>query len=714
MTAARDRVHLSDTCREAGPEGRHKARMTHYRNDPAFELHPLRLAAGMAVLLATCVPAGAGTSDVPGAHAVRFMADPVVVTARASERVLSQTPGSIAVLHADEVAAETAVSVPDLLNLVPGVIRSTDSPWSGEVNIRGLSRESVIFLIDGCRVNTATDINARFGLVDPLSVQRLEILKGPVSSLYGSGSVGGIVNVMTRTGRFTERTSRTGGFSVRGNGNTGGFGVYGFMNLNSPSTYVHAGQSFRDHGSYRDGDGNEVRNSQYEDNMTKVAFGHKVSPWYTVEVNAQFVEARDVGIPGSGTAPLPSSADVTYPRTTRRLVSVLNTWTPAAGLFEKSSLNLYMQSVDRRARIDNFPEAGPLSSVEPRADHDTLGARWLNALQTSSRDISAGIDVWERRLRHSRRVKTLKTGRTLTDQPLPNPTFVSAGCFVEDDWAVSSRLVLNAGARVDVIDVENEANALWDEREATDTGWNVHLGGTWELGAGFHLKALAASGYRAASMEERYQYLELGSGITKWGNPDLDPERSRFVETGIGWRGLHGGFGVSAFYNRLEDMIGERYEDAETLVNDNVDQARLAGVEAETEWRLTSTVLLYGNAAYTSGRDTRNHEDLPDIAPFGGFAGVRVGKEVGPWATLESSFAARQDDVPRGARETPGWATLDLGLGWRFREAATQHSVFLGVDNLLDKEYRTALATSRGLEYNEPGRTISAGYDMRF
>ena len=113
-----------------------------------------------------------------------------------------------------DIAERQAVAIPDLMNEVPGAARNADGPWASDVIIRGLGRESVVFLIDGARVNTATDLGGRFGLIDPMEVERIEILKGPVSSLYGSGSIGGVVSVVTRGGRFTPSPATSGGVAA--------------------------------------------------------------------------------------------------------------------------------------------------------------------------------------------------------------------------------------------------------------------------------------------------------------------------------------------------------------------------------------------------------------------------------------------------------------------------------------------------------------------
>lgn len=130
--------------------------------------------------------------------------DPVLVTARGRSSNLSATPGGTGLIVTEQIAAEQPLSLTNITARLPGVTKASDSAWGSAVNIRGLSRNRVLFLVDGARVNTATDINAQFGTVNPSDIQRIEVLKGPVSSLYGSGSVGGVVNVLTKGGSFDE------------------------------------------------------------------------------------------------------------------------------------------------------------------------------------------------------------------------------------------------------------------------------------------------------------------------------------------------------------------------------------------------------------------------------------------------------------------------------------------------------------------------------
>jgi len=118
--------------------------------------------------------------------------DPMVVTARGRESLISQTPGGVGIVDQEEISAMNPVSITNAATRIPGVDKSSDSLWGSAINIRGLGRNSVVFLVDGCRVNTATDINAQFGTVNPLDIQQIEVLKGPITALHGSGSMGGV------------------------------------------------------------------------------------------------------------------------------------------------------------------------------------------------------------------------------------------------------------------------------------------------------------------------------------------------------------------------------------------------------------------------------------------------------------------------------------------------------------------------------------------
>lgn len=166
--------------------------------------HPLRPAS----LLARCFCGAAlvffSSGAALGADAAKSSAlDEVLVTARGIAAPASKTPGGVGVVMSADIRETGPASIAEAMARIPGVSKSGDSPWSSDVNIRGLGRDSVVVLIDGVRMNMTTDINGRLGVVNQNDIERIEVLKGPVSALYGSGSTGGVVNIITKKGKFT-------------------------------------------------------------------------------------------------------------------------------------------------------------------------------------------------------------------------------------------------------------------------------------------------------------------------------------------------------------------------------------------------------------------------------------------------------------------------------------------------------------------------------
>ncbi len=640
-------------------------------------------------------------------------ASQVTVTARGYETPLSETPGSISIIDSRMFKAGSGAGLSDFAYYFPGINSASDGAWGSELSVRGLSRESVIMMVDGCRVNTATALGARFGLVAVRDIGRVEILKGPVSSLYGSGSVGGVVSVVTRRPEFSERPAESKEFFAGAGSNPQGFEGYANWQFSDRKHYIYLSQSYRDYASYEDGSGEEVENSQYSDAQSSVRAGYRLMPGHRIEANFQYFRGWDIGIPGSGTAPLPASADVTYPDSDRALGSLVYSAEPRGKALKESRLNAYYQYIKRRVIIDGFPAQSPVEEVTPGADHDTFGVRWFNRFVYAGHTIAGGVDAW-RRTYDGFRTKKLRSGAVKKDEPLPDAVYDSAGIFAEDDFPVGRRISVNMGARADQIVVDNQPTPRIEEDLERDVSWNGHIGATLKMTDKLSMKALAARSYRAASPDERFQFLELGGGAIKLGNPELDPEVSTFVESGLQWFGSDRYISLTFFGNYLDDLISERMDEPGVIRNANVSEARIEGVEFSSKFLFARGIEASGNLTYIEGRDTVRDEYLPGVPPLNGYVSVRKSIEGAPWLQLQTEFAAEQGKTPDGVAETGSWMVFNLGIGWQWTVAENQRHLFFGVDNLLDADYRDYMATYRGNFYEEPGRSFNVGYEATF
>jgi hemoglobin/transferrin/lactoferrin receptor protein len=653
--------------------------------------------------------------------------DGIVVTARGVKSRISQTPGGIGVLDAEEIHQEQPISISDALRRIPGVSISSDGAWGSEVNIRGLGRGRVIFLIDGNRVNTATDLNAQFGMLDPAEIKRVEVLKGPSSALYGSGAIGGVVHVITKKGDFAPTPQVHGTLTGTYKSNPEGYGSYANMMVNTPRYWVYGSGNLRDYDSYKDGTDTDIPNSQFKDYGGTLKGGFKWNDLNRTQIQYQHHEGAEIGIPGTGQASLPAVADVTYPRTSRKLADLQHTFTPDSGWWERATINLFYQEIDRNVRIDRLPPAGGLAGIHPSANHQTWGVKWFNVIRGGNHRLSLGMDLWQWEIESERR-RVFVNGTTGIDQPLADAKQFSGGLFVEDHWRVSDTVAVNAGGRLDWIRADSQAHYAWIKPpqdtapnplrrpadDFKDTSWDAHLGLTWGFWPNWSMTFLGSSSYRAPDLMERFKYINLGS-YEVYGSPDLDPERSLFFEYGLHYTLPRLTASVSGFCNQVDDLIVEMPVTIDRREMRNVEQARIHGAEAALQWRFLPDWTGYANVAWTVGKNRTEDRDLADIPPLNGLLGIRRNPAIGLNGHLEMVWAGRQSKVAPAERETPGWTTLNAGMAYKFLWAATLQEVGLTVNNLLDATYREHLATGRKpAELNAPGRSVLATWRMTF
>jgi len=137
----------------------------------------------------------------------------VTVTSTKYSKLEKDVALPLEVVTSEKLEKNLAVSVPDILNNEPGITLVRDGIWGTDINIRGLSRQNVVTLVDGNRIETATNHAAGLSLIDMFDIQRIEVIKGSVSSLYGTGATGGVINVTTKRGSYTDAFHLSGSLS---------------------------------------------------------------------------------------------------------------------------------------------------------------------------------------------------------------------------------------------------------------------------------------------------------------------------------------------------------------------------------------------------------------------------------------------------------------------------------------------------------------------
>ncbi len=346
------------------------------------------------------------------------------------------------------------------------------------------------------------------------------------------------------------------------------------------------------------------------------------------------------------------------------------------------TVRLSHQDIDRDVEIIQTPTL----TLTPHATHATTSGQVESKISLSANQVlTVGADVWQRDLDSRRERTNDSTGQVVGDRPAPLSHFFSAGLYGQDEWhLVPDRLTVTIGARYDWIRVTSDETLnpeyiiasgvlqtnppgqqiLWNKTSARDGSWSVNGGLSYAIESGIDLTSLVSTAFRSPSLEERYQYLNLGS-IVRVGNPNLRSEKSVSVNAGIR---VHTDAVVvqsDVFFNHLTDLVAYvpgMFEGANAFIEQNIGEARLYGYEISVEQRLASWNVLKYYIAYVRGEDTFDHSNLSQIAPLNGR--VESHTMVRSFGTVEIAAAlyAEQKNLAAGEVRTPGYAVLDADL----------------------------------------------------
>jgi vitamin B12 transporter len=473
------------------------------------------------------VAAFASVSSPPIARADGSLPDEqIFVTATRTPTPLQEVLAPVLVIDRDAIERSGAGDPGDILRFHAGLdlARNGGPGQTTAVFIRGADSNHTLVLVDGVRINPGTIGLAALQSIDPATIERIEVVKGPRSALYGTDAIGGVINVITRRGSDDGWSTEV------------GYGDYDTQQA-SLNGGVTLGRTELDFGvAWMDSAGFPTRTTDDTDrgfdNLSTTAQLRSsigtadVSLWYwrsggTTEYSDFFLTPVDQGFESSTAA-----AQVAFPlRDSARL---------------SMTASHFDDSIDQNQSDDYLRTRR--NSVDAQLDWQAAPAHALGAGAMLTREDASSLSYGE-------------AMQSNTD---------TVNLYVQDRMDLGAHRALVA---VGYTDHETAGNAFT---------WNAEYGYTWR-GATL-LYGLAGTGFRAPDATDRY-----GFG----GNPDLDPEHSLNFEAGVRHRMAAGHtFSLSAFHNEIDDLIEFVTLSYDPFIgeNQNVDRARIEGIEASYEY----------------------------------------------------------------------------------------------------------------------------------
>jgi vitamin B12 transporter len=461
----------------------------------------IALALRLLVLVSVAAVLDAGAADNTLA--------PVVITATREPEAIGRSTADIVLIDAETIRNTGADSVEDLIRRVAGiqVVRNGGPGQSSGFFIRGASTNSTVVLVDGVRVGSATLGQAEFEAFSLAQIERIEVLRGPASSLYGADAVGGVVQIFTRRGEGAPRwnaAAAIGGYhSWRSDaGASGAFGAWDYaLSLgHEESQGVSAlapGDQFGQFNPDRDG---------FKRDSGTVRFGFTPAPGHRIGVH--LLETR-----------LNAQYDSTEPP-----------------FFDDPSPDFRNRLVTRVASIDY---------------RGTPATEWTTTLQASraTDDLTSGGNIQSRFITRRDQATWQNALALASGQQL-----LLAYEHV-DERATTDVLALSRRNDAAVIGYSAtfgahslQADLRRDDNSAYGGNTTGRLGYMIDVGSGVKLRALTGTSFRAPTFNDL--------AFPGFGVATIQPERGRSVEAGASWQGDAATLSATVYRNHVDDLIG--------------------------------------------------------------------------------------------------------------------------------------------------------------
>ena len=589
--------------------------------------------------------AAAQTATPDAAPNAASKVDTVVVTGTRAPTRIDEALGDVTVIDRAQIEQAAGKTLAELLGQQAGVQFWANGGLgkASAVSLRGLEARHTLLLIDGVRYGSATLGTPTWENIPLESIERIEVVRGPLSGLYGSDAVGGVIQIFTRRGSEGLRgnavaTIGSKRFGQLGSGVSFGQGAFdGSAQLQrTENRGFSATNSHVPFGLYNpDTDG-------FRQNSGNAQLGWKIGGGWRADariLQSDGVTQYDDGLGADAKAKL------------RSQVASVNVGGPVTALWQ-SNVRVARSTDDyvTLASASPYSDLGKIATVQ-----DQLA--WENTIATP---VGAAVVIVEQT-----KQKVSRPGEpfTLSDRNI---------------MGIAAGLNGGAGAHHWQANLRHDKNSQFGSQTTGTAAYGFDLTSAWRIGAAY------GTSFAAPTFNQLY--------YPGYSNPKLLPEEGKQSEVNVRWLGNNQQARVTYFDSRIRGYISSG------PLPTNIPRTRIDGVTASYETRIANVTLAASVDHVNPRNDTSGSTNYGKLLPRRVKDAAKLGADVdlGAWRVGGSlvAFSERFDNAANTTR-LPGFATLDLRADWRFSK---EWSVGVRLNNASGKKYETVYG------YNQPGR----------
>lgn len=612
----------------------------------------------------------------------------------------------IELIRAKEITNSGTPTFTEAIATIPGVDMIAKGTGVSKPVIRGLSMTNILLLNNGVKMENFQFSENHPFIIDEFGIDRIEIIKGPASLLYGSDAIGGVINLIKEKPALTGKI--IGDYNIQYHSNTEGLvsnlGIKG--SSNEFFWGIRAG--IKSHSDYKDGNGDYIPNTRFNEQSLKANIGMNKA-FGTFKLYYDY-NRPELGMCVGKSVPLITERgrknDIWYQDLTNHIISSRNK------LFlgnYKIDINVAYQMNNRKLQTDESMPAFELVDM----DLNTLSYEIKTYLPSNENsEYIVGFQGMNKTNRNNEAPNHI----------LPDADVNDISFFGLAQHSFFKKIKAQAGLRYDMrtISTEEEVN-----KEATDRNFDnisASIGATYNLNENILFRTNFASAYRTPNIAELTQNGMHGAHYEQ-GDINLKVQKSYEVDLSIHYHSKYVMLDIAGFYNNINDYIfiaptNDTISTGDKIYRYSQTNAELYGGEAGLNICPVNWFNFKSTYSYVIGKQ-KDGNYLPFIPQNKLRFEIKIQNEKlaflrKPFIKIGTLIVSKQNHPAMFETETDGYFLLNAALGTSIKWSNQKVSFGISVNNLLNKTYYDHLSTLKGLGYYNIGRNICINMRVPF